>query len=154
MSYSWGYGRRGKQDAGVRWGMGRGAGGRWRVSEMPPLPPPPRGVLRVAASTENDRGLDAPISYRFARAPFITVVDLEEGRVIRVQAIRNTLAGGARGVGMAVGQWLLSSNVNVVIAPRFGPNVSLLLNQAGVRVEIVPPGTLLGEAIRGLGLSR
>jgi len=121
---------------------------------MEPLPPPASGVLRVVAATDTGEGLNAPISYRFSRAPYFTVVDIKDGSPMSVRSIPNAMAGEARGVGVAVGQWLLSSGVSVVVAPRLGPNTSMLLSQAGVRVEVVSPGVAVGEALRRLGLLR
>ncbi|ABL78395.1 conserved hypothetical protein [Thermofilum pendens Hrk 5] len=121
---------------------------------MPPLPPPPPGTLRVAAGTDTADGLNAPVSARFARTPFLTIVDIVDGRATRVEPMPNAFASGAGGVGAAVGQWLLSSGVSVVVAPSLGPNISMILGQAGVRVEVVPPGVPLGEALKRLGLLR
>ena len=38
------------------------------------------------------------------------------------------------------------------MAPRLGPNIAMVLSQAGVRVETVPPGVTVGEALRRMGL--
>ena len=143
--YGGGYGRRrGGGFGGFGWGL--------PTPSMQPIPPPPPDILRVATSTDDSGGLNARISFRFARAPFITVVDLKNGKPVNVQAVQNTMAMGARGVGIAVGQWLISSGVRVVLAPRVGPNIMMVLSQAGVRVETVPPGATVGEALRRIGL--
>ena len=135
-------------------GYGRFGGPSWGLptQTMPPMPPPPPDVLRAAASTDDPAGLDARISFRFARAPFLTVVDLRDGKPVDVKSVQNVMASGAHGVGIAVGQWLISSGVRVVLAPRLGPNIAMVLSQAGVRVETVPPGVTVGEALRRIGL--
>ena len=139
---------------GRGYGRGRGLGLGWGppAQAMTPIPPPPQDVLRAAASTDDGAGLNARISFRFARAPFLTVVDLKGGKPMNVQSIQNAMAMGPRGVGMAVGQWLVSSGVRVVLAPRLGPNIMMVLSQAGVRVETVPPGVTVEEALRRVGL--
>lgn len=146
MRYGRGYGRRG------RWGAAGGPPGWSGVGSMEPLPSPPSGVIRVAAATDTGAGLDATISYRFSRAPYFTVVDIKGGKPVGVRSVPNAMASGMGGVGMAVGQWLLSSGVGIVVAPRLGPNIATLLSQAGVRVEIAPPGMTVGEVLRRLGL--
>ncbi|RLE98928.1 MAG: dinitrogenase iron-molybdenum cofactor [Thermoprotei archaeon] len=142
----YGYGMRGR-----RW---RGPLGWGSTGLMEPLPPPASGVLRVVAATDTGDGLNAPISYRFSRAPYFTIVDIRDRSPIKVESVPNAMAGGARGVGVAVGQWLLNSGVSIVIAPRLGPNISMLLSQAGIRVEVAPPGVTVGEALRRMGLLR
>lgn len=131
-------------------GMGRGWG--FPQQTLEPIPPPASGVLRVAASTDDGNGLNARISFRFARSPFLTVVDLKDGQVIESRSIQNLLAGGAGGVGVIVGQWLVSSGVKLVLAPHLGPNIMAVLSQAGIRVEMAPPGVTVKEALRRLGL--
>ncbi|RLI24792.1 hypothetical protein DRO58_07000 [Candidatus Bathyarchaeota archaeon] len=153
--YGGGYGRgRGRGGGyGQGRGMGRGMGpGPFPQQVLEPIPPPPPGVLRVAASTDDGNGLNARISFRFARAPFLTIVDLKDGKAVDSRSIQNLLAAGARGVGVAVGQWLVSSGVRLVLAPHLGPNIMMVLSQAGVKVEMVPPGVTIEEALRRLRL--
>ncbi len=144
--YGRGYGR------GGGWGSGRGPGWMPPQQTMPPIPPPPADVLRVVASTDDPGGLNARISFRFARAPFLTIVDLKDGKVIKAESLENKMAMGLRGVGVGVGQWLISSGAKVVLAPRLGPNIMMVLSQAGIRVETVPPGVPVIEALKRLNL--
>lgn len=130
------------------WGWGSR---RWNLPSLPPLPPPAQGVIRIATTTEDNRGLDSIISLRFARAPYLTVVDVSEGKVVNVIVKENVFSTGFHGVGMAVGQWLISSGVKVVIAPRLGPNIQMILTQAGVKVYYVPSGVRVIDALKNLG---
>ncbi len=142
------------------WGMfGRGFGRGWGrggffpqtpPGTLPPLPPP-QNALRIATGTEDNRGLDAPIAFHFARAPFLTVVDVSDYKVVKVYVKENVMASGLHGVGMAVGQWLISSGVRVVLAPRLGPNIQMILQQAGVKIHYVTPGIRVLDALRSLG---
>ncbi len=123
------------------------------MPQMQSLPPPPPGGLRVAAAVVNDAGLNSLISPRFARAPFIAVLDIVGGRVSNVAVIPNSLAQAPRGVGIAIAQWLISQGVRLVIAARLGPNITMALQQAGIRVEYAPPGVRLGDALYKLGIT-
>lgn len=140
-------------------GRGRGFGRRWGTgfsqqwgSQLPSIPPPKPGVIRIVASTDNDKGLEAPISFRFARAPYLTVIDIEGGRVVNVQPIPNSLASGMRGVGVGVGQWIISIGANGVLAPHLGPNIQMVLSQANIATYIVPYGIKVIDALRKSGL--
>lgn len=146
MTYPPPYGR----GFGRGWGRGRGWG---PLPTLPPLPPPPPNGLRIMATVDSNVGLNSPISFRFARAPLIAVVDTVGGKVVNLKILENPYATAPHGAGMGLGQWIVASGVKLVIAPRLGPNISFVLQQAGVRVEIVPPGIPLSEALRRLGIT-
>jgi len=138
--------------------LGYGMGRRYRRSlpfttNMPSIPKPSPKILRIVMTTEDDKGLSSLIAARFARAPFITLVDASEGRILNVNVIRNSIASLPHGAGVALGQWLASIGVDVVMAVTLGPNISMILNQAGIRVERIPYGTKVKEALARLGIS-
>ena len=119
-------------------------------TQPPPLPPP-RGI-RVAAATEDDRGLDAIISMRAGRAPFVTFVDINQGQVLAVQSLPNPMALARGGAGVGLAQWLAASRVSVFLAPRLGPNLSMVLQSLGIKFVPVPPGTRVRDALRMAGV--
>jgi len=136
--------------------MGRGR--RWgQQPYMPPYQQPYRqtvpGVVKVAAPVDVPQGINSPISYVFARAPYFALVDVRGGKVVNVQVLPNQYAMGGGGVGIAVAQWLLSMGVTVVVGPPLGPKASALLQQAGVRMVPAQPGTPLGEALKTAGIA-
>ncbi len=138
------------------WAGGRGGGGPpfARQPMLQPLQPPGPGVLRVVATTSDGRGLDSLIAPRFARAPFITVVDISNGKVVNVKSLQNPYAITPQGAGIAFTQWIISSGARAVITPNVGPNAAMVLQQAGVAIYTVPPGVRLADALRNLGLAR
>ena len=144
MTYGWRGGgfRRGGAGFSLRGDVG-----------LSPLPPPAPGHVRIAISTSSGEGLKSVIAPRFARAPFITVVDAAQNKVVDVKVFPNPFSQVPRGAGMGLGQWLLNSNVTIVVAPHLGPNISILLQQAGVRVELAPPGTPVSLALQNLGFT-
>ncbi|NPA04574.1 MAG: hypothetical protein GXO09_00560, partial [Crenarchaeota archaeon] len=124
------------------------------VSAPSPLPPPPPGVFRVAATTTDGRGVESPISPRFARGAYIVVVDLAGGGIADVRVMANPFAGFPHGAGVAFARWLVSSGVRAVLAPRLGPNAAMVLRETGVAVYSVAPGARVIDALRSLGLVR
>jgi len=94
------------------------------------------------------------ISPRFARAPYITIVDIANGSVTWVQPVKNPFEAMPRGAGVSLAQWLVSIGCRVVIGTNFGPNLGFVLQQAGVAMHVVPPGYRVIDALRMLGLVR
>jgi predicted Fe-Mo cluster-binding NifX family protein len=45
--------------------------------------------MRIAVSSEEDRGLDSRVSHHFGRCPFFTIVDVEDGQVGGVDVVPN-----------------------------------------------------------------
>jgi len=128
------------------WGR-RGFGGGF--IQMPePIPPPPPSTVRVAIATLDGNGLNAIVSPRFARAPYIVIVDILGGNVVNHYVVPNPAASAPRGAGVAVARWLISSQVNVVLAVNLGLNIQEILSQANIRVEYTQPGIKVIDALR------
>ena len=113
-----------------------------------PIPPPPPSTVRVAIATLDGNGLNAIVSPRFARAPYIVIVDILGGNVVNHYVVPNPAASAPRGAGVAVARWLISSQVNVVLAVNLGLNIQEILSQANIRVEYTQPGIKVIDALR------
>lgn len=142
-----GYGR--GRGYGRGWGAGHGGPG---IVQMPSVPPPRPGVMRIVIATEGNRGLDDVVAYRFARAPYMTVVDVEGGKVSDVKVYSNPAVTLAKGAGIRVAQWLVSIGCRVAVGPRRGPNAAMVMEQAGVRFEPALPGEPVAGVLRRLGI--
>ena len=112
--------------------------------------PGPSGRLRVAIPTNGRMGLDDTVAPRFARCPTFTIVDLEGGRVVNVEVRDNPYVTYPHGAGFAVAQFLASLGVNVVLAPMIGPNAQQALSSLGIRVQLVPAGVKVRDALRSI----
>jgi len=99
-------------------------------------------------------GLESMVSPRFARAPYITIVDVANGSVAWVNPVRNPFEAMPRGAGVSLGQWLAQIGCRVAVGVSFGPNIAMVLQQAGIRVVTVAPGTRVIDALRIAGLVR
>lgn len=110
---------------------------------------PPTGKLVVAIASQDDKGLDSLVSPIFARAPFFTIVEIENKEVKRSDVIPNQFSYYGGGAGMAVAQWLVSLGINAVIAGNFGPNSIGILEQMGIRT-ISYPSMQIREAVKKL----
>jgi len=45
--------------------------------------------MRIAVSSDNDRGLESSVSHHFGRCPFFTLVDIENGSIGSVETVEN-----------------------------------------------------------------
>jgi len=109
--------------------------------------------MRVVIATEGNGGLADVVAYRFARAPYMTVVDVEGGRVTDVKVYSNPAVTVARGAGIRVAQWLVSIGCRIAVGPRLGPNVAMVIEQARIRFEPAVPGEPVACVLRRLGIS-
>lgn len=105
------------------------------------------GNVRIAISVDNNLGINSPVAYRFARAPFFAIVDVENGQIKNIQIIQNSNAMARGGAGPAVAQWLASMGVNAVIASRIGPNAAMALSSLGIQMRSSAPGTPVRQAL-------
>ncbi len=109
--------------------------------------------MRVAISVESDNGWESPVAYRFARAPFFAIVEIDHGKAKSISIVQNPHMYVGRGAGPSVAQWLSGMGVSIVIAPHVGPNASMALSALGIEVRISPPGTPVRKALEMHGFS-
>ena len=109
-------------------------------------------MVLVAIPVENNNGENSIVAARFARAPYIALIDVDKGTIRSLNIIQNPHMYGRGGVGIVVSQWLASQGVQVVIAPMVGPNATNVLQSMGVRIINVPPGITIREAIIQSGI--
>jgi len=142
----------GRRGWGGGWGAGFGAS--LGPQALPSVPPPPPNALRIAIATSDGSGLESFVTPRFARAPFITIVDVVDGKVVAVHPVKNPFEAMPHGAGVSLAQWLVSIGCRAAVGTNFGPNLSMVLQQAGIAMYTVPPGVKVIDALRMLGLVR
>ncbi|ADI31660.1 NifB/NifX family molybdenum-iron cluster-binding protein [Staphylothermus hellenicus] len=157
QGYGWGKGR------GKGWGRGRG-GPRWTGGGpggfqpyqpiQPQLPPPPPNGVRAAVCVDDNNGLESHVSPVFARAPIILFIDIVNGNIANIYPVQNPYAMGGGGAGFAFAQFVAGAGARIVIASTIGPNAQAMLQQQGISVYSVPPGSRVVDALRGAGLIR
>lgn len=139
-------------------GMGRGMGSSPYGPPLPQMPPPvpqqmPKsmapsvGRFKVGVASQGRGGLDDVVSPIFGRAPSFTIVEIEGKEIKNVKVLPNQFLSSPSGVGIAVVQMLGNEGVKYLLAGRLGPNATLVANQFGMQVIMVPPGTKISNAI-------
>lgn len=76
-------------------------------------------TTRVVIPTEDNDGLEAHVASHFGRAPYFTIIDLEKGKITKIEAQPNT-SEHAGGTGHPH-EKLLALKPNVIIAQGMGP---------------------------------
>ncbi len=105
--------------------------------------------MRVAIPVDTPEGLRSRVSFLFGRAPYLAIVDYEDGvKDIKVES--NPYAQLPGGAGPALAQSLQEKGVNVVLASDVGPNAAATLASAGISWIPVPAGITVEEALRYL----
>ncbi|GEM_PF-3063719 len=105
--------------------------------------------MRVAVPVDTPEGLRSKVSFLFGRAPYLAIVDYEDGvKDIKVES--NPYAQLPGGAGPALAQSLQEKGVNVVLASDVGPNAAATLASAGISWIPVPAGITVEEALKYL----
>lgn len=107
--------------------------------------------MKIAIGTMTGE-LDAPISERFARAPFFLII--EDGKVI--EALEGEAASASHGASGIAVQMLSDHGVGAVVARQLGPKAAAAIKAAGIEAWMAPDGTARKavEAFEQGGLSR
>jgi len=106
------------------------------------------GKLRIAVPTKTHVGLDDVVSEVFGKAKTFTLVDVEDGKVKKVQVIDNPAASYEYGSGPVAVKTLADLKVDLVMAVEFGPGASSLLAQHSIKKISVKPSTKVADSIK------
>jgi len=106
-------------------------------------------VVRIAFPTGDIGGLDDKVYPRFARAPTLTIVEVDEAfNIINVKVLRNPAIDAARGAAVRVAELLSDESVSVVATASLGPHASAVLQNLGVRVVYVEANAAVRGALK------
>ena len=87
--------------------------------------------MRIALSTDDDRGLDAVLSYHFGRCPYYTLVDVEGKEVKETMSVPNPFYG-EHGQPGQVPAFINSQGAQVIIAGGMGSRAVDFFQQFGI----------------------
>ena len=92
-------------------------------------------VERIAVPIKEKEDLDSTISPLFARAPYFTIITLEDNVIKNIETITNKTIKYPHGAGPILAKTLIEAKVNKVVAKEIGPTVLEILQQE--KVEII-----------------
>jgi len=96
--------------------------------------------MRIAIPSETDEGLNGFVAEHFGRAPYYVIVDIEEGKIVKVQVEKTPSTEHVFGL---IPRFLKERKVDLIIAMRMGPRARELFRQLGIRVITGASGRII-----------
>ena len=103
--------------------------------------------VKIAVASEGDRGLDDIVSTVFGKARKFTIIEVVDDQIKEVKTIENPGASYRYGSGPIAVKSLVDLGVDAVIASEFGPSVTALFEERGVKMFKVRSGIKVSEAL-------
>ena len=103
---------------------------------------------RIAVATNGNDGLEDVVSNVFGRAKTFTIVDVEDGKIERINVVENSAVSYNHGAGPIVVKMLVDKGVDVVLSNELGIGAAELLKQFSIAHIKVEPGTNVKEVIK------
>jgi predicted Fe-Mo cluster-binding NifX family protein len=89
-------------------------------------------MKRIALACEDDSGLEGQMSVHFGRCPYYTLVDVEDGDIIKTEVVANPYYNQHQpGV---IPHFINTKQVHVMIAGGMGPRAIDMFGQFGIEV--------------------
>jgi predicted Fe-Mo cluster-binding NifX family protein len=98
------------------------------------------GGLRIAFSSEENRGLDSAVSHHFGRCPYYVLVDVEEGKPGTVMAVENPFYGDHQPG--QVPRFIRSQEADVIIAGGMGRRAVAIFESENIEPITGAQGTV------------
>jgi predicted Fe-Mo cluster-binding NifX family protein len=83
-------------------------------------------------TTEEDRGLDSPLSAGFGKSPYYLVAKIENGEVVDLKTGKNRHFGGHQ---LGLMHSIRDCGVNVLLAKDMEPRVASMFNDLGIEAR-------------------
>jgi len=101
--------------------------------------------MKLAVPSETDAGLDSMRSGHFGHAPYMTVVTIEDGKVVSVEAVRNADHDVA-GCGGVIDH-VMGLGVDGILTAGMGRPPLMRFTQAGITVYAEQQTPRVGDVI-------
>jgi len=101
--------------------------------------------MKIAISSTG-KNLDSNVSDVFGRSPYFIIVEIENKKIIKVEAIQNISVKQMGGVGISVAQMVAEKDATIVITGNVGPRAMDVLKQ--FNIEIYAGNGLIEEVLQ------
>jgi len=88
--------------------------------------------MRIAISADGDN-LDSNIDQRFGRCKYFLVVDIENGKIAKTEAVLNKGAEQGHGAGIKAAEQIGELKAEKVLTGQLGPNATAVLGKMGIQ---------------------
>ena len=112
------------------------------------IEPKRRRKLRVGIPVIDDGGMDSRISPDFSEAPYILIVDIDDGRVVRWVTLPNPGVSLERKRGIATSHLLIDEKITTLLVMHIGEGPYHMLNGAYINLYHLPEIIVAAEALR------
>lgn len=88
--------------------------------------------MKIAISS-TDKNLEGNVSDTFGRCPYFVIVEIEDDKIAKFEAIENTSADQAGGAGISAAQVVAGKDIEAVITENLGPRAADVLRQFDIK---------------------
>lgn len=105
------------------------------------------GILRVAVPIEEDKGMRSKIAPIFAKAPYFTIIELKDNKIVKKWTEANEAASLTQGTGPITAINLTNKGVNVVAATKLGPGITSILKDKNIKIKFFKENTKISRIV-------
>lgn len=103
--------------------------------------------MKMAVPTQGDRGLRDRVADIFARAPYFTLVTVENGSITDKKVIQNKASEMKQGAGPLAARTLKDNGVDVLLSCEIGPGATSVLETIGIKIGGVTQDEKVKDAV-------
>jgi len=89
--------------------------------------------MKIAISSTG-KDINSNVDSVFGRCPFFIIAEVEDKKIVKTEAIKNTSAEKLSGAGISAAQTVVEKGANVIITGNVGPRALSVLKQFNVEV--------------------
>ena len=102
--------------------------------------------MKLAIPSETDLGLMSMRSAHFGHAPYFTIVEIEDGKIVNVESVKNA-DHDAVGCGGVI-DYALGLGIDAMLAVGMGRPPLMRFTSSGVKVYSEQRTPMVGEAVK------
>jgi predicted Fe-Mo cluster-binding NifX family protein len=103
--------------------------------------------MKIAVPTKGDRGLRDRVADTFSRAPYFTLVTVDNGRIVSKKVIPNKASDLIQGAGPLAARTLKDNGVDVLLSGEVGPGATNILDAFGIIIGSATQDEKVGNAV-------
>jgi predicted Fe-Mo cluster-binding NifX family protein len=90
--------------------------------------------MKIAVPTQGDKGLRDRVADTFSRAPYFTMVTVENGAITAKKVVKNKASEVKQGAGPLAARTLKDDGIDVLLSDEIGPGAINILEAFGIKI--------------------